>query len=274
MITHSPVVTLPDFVRRVLNACCLAACALCACSAAEEVDRVELRVVTDGAALLPVTTDLGYELELSSARVAVHDLKFTIAGEAHASLGRRLSDFLVRPAHAHPGHFQGGEVTGELPGSFILHFAPAEVHEVGTATLLVGAYRAANFTFARAESTTVAPSDVLLGHTAALHGVARRGGTALAFDIVLDSPEGRELVGIPFQRTISADSREPLALGLSPLDPVEMDTLFDGLDFLSLDADGDGHIQIAPDSTDEATVAAYNAFRRRFQTHDHFAIQP
>ena len=61
---------------------------------------------------------------------------------------------------------------------------------------------------------------------------------------------------------------------LSPLDPLEMDTLFDGVDFAALDRDGDGRIQIAPDSSDEETVAAYNAIRRTFQTHDHFVVQP
>jgi hypothetical protein len=261
-------------MRRVHNACWLAACALWACSDAEEADRVELRVVTDGAALTLVTTDLGYEVQLSSASVAARDLKFTLAGEVHASFGRWLADRLIPPAHAHPGHFQGGQVTGELPGSFILHFRPGEVHELGSATLLVGSYKAANLTLAHADDTRVGPDDPLLGHTAALHGVATREGTQFDFEVVIDSPEARELVGIPFEQRISVDTRGALTLRLSPLDPLEMDTLFDGVDFAALDTDGDGHIPITPDTGDDASVAAYNAIRRRFQTHDHFVVQP
>lgn len=228
--------------------------------------------MTDGIALVPVTTDLGYEVELASAYVAASDLKFTLSGEVHASLRRRLSHLVLPLAHAHPGHFQGGQVTGELPGSYILRFFPGEVHALGTATLLVGSYQAANLTLARAGSTDVEQGAPLLGHTAALHGVATREGSSLAFDVLLDAPEGRELVGIPFEREISAHARGPLALRLSPLDPLEMDTLFDGVDFDALDADDDGRVEIVPDAGDEETVAAYNAIRRRFQTHDHFVV--
>jgi hypothetical protein len=261
-------------IRRIQHACWLAAYAIWACSDAKEADRVELRVATDGAALTLVTTDLGYEVELSSARMAARDLKFTIAGEVHASLGRWLANLLIPAAHAHPGHFQGGEITGELRGSFILRFTPGEVHELGSATLLVGTYKAADVTLARADNTQVDAGDPLLGHTAALRGVATREGTRHEFEVLLDSPEGRELVGIPFEQRISLDTRDALMLRLSPLDPLEMDTLFDGVDFAALDADGDGSIQITPDVSDEATVAAYNTIRRAFQTHDHFVVQP
>jgi hypothetical protein len=260
-------------MRRPRSACCLAACALWACSDAKEAERVELRVVTDGAALTRVTSDLGYVVELASASVAASELKFTIAGEVHAGAGRWLSDRLIRAAHAHPGHFQGGEVTGELPGSFILRFAPGEVHELGFATLLVGTYKSANLTLAYADDTQVEGGESLVGHTAALHGTATREGADVEFEILLDSPAGRELVGIPFEQRISLNTRDVLTLRLSPLDPREMDTLFDGVDFDTLDDDADGRVRIAPEASDDATLAAYNAIRRRFQTHDHFVVQ-
>ena len=230
--------------------------------------------MTDGSGLAPVNTDLGYAVELSSARIAVDDLKFTMAGEAHASVGGWLSNLMLPLAHAHPGHFQGGEVTGELPGHFLLRFAPGEPQELGTATLLVGTYKAVNLTLSRTASAEVDEADPIAGHTAVLSGTAAREGASFEFDVRLDSPEGRELVGIPFEEAITAQTRHALALRFTPLDPLEMDTLFDGVDFAALDGDGDGYVAIDPEARDEASVAAYNLIRRAFQTHDHFVVQP
>jgi hypothetical protein len=247
---------------------------LSACSDAKEAERVELRVVTDGAGLTPVVTDLDYEVELSSASLAADNLKFTIAGEVHSSLDRWLSKLALPVAHAHPGHFQGGEVVGELPGHFLLRFLPGEVHELGTATLLVGSYQALNFTLSYAEGDEGAgdAGDPLVGHTATLSGTATKGDASVEFNIVLDSPVGRELVGIPFEQRITTATKHALALQLRPLDPLEMDTLFDGIDFVALDGDGDLHVRIEPQAIDEATVAAYNAVRRELQSHDHFVV--
>ena len=259
--------------RAVCLAVCLAACALAACSEAKEAERVELPVVTDGAGLGVVTSDLGYEVELSSASLAADGLKFTIAGEAHVSLWQRLSDIVVPVARAHPGHFQGGEVTGELPGHFVLRFVPGEVHELGVATLLAGTYHAVNLGLSYASSDDVDAGDPLAGHTAVLSGTATKDGAQVEFQVVIDSPEGRELVGIPFEEEIASSTQQTLALRFNPLDPLEMDTLFDGVDFAALDADADGRVELDPRAADEATAAAYNLIRRVFQTHDHFVVQ-
>jgi hypothetical protein len=243
-----------------------------ACSEATEAARVELRVVTDGTALDEVTTDLGYAVKLSDASVAASDLKFTIAGEAHSSLGPWLSRLLLPVAHAHPGHYQGGEITGELPGQFLLRFSPGKVHTLGSATLLVGSYHAVNLTLSTSPVNEGDEHELVSGHTAALSGTATKADVSVEFEIVLDSPKGRELVGIPFEEEVTASTKQVLALRLSPLDPLEMDTLFDGIDFAALDNDEDGHVSIAPAATDEGTVAAYNLVRRSFQTHDHFVV--
>lgn len=259
--------------RLLRNTLCLVASALWACSDAQEADRVELRVVADAVELVPVTTDLGYAVDLSAASIAIDNLKFTVAGETHASLGRWLSELLLPPAHAHPGHFQGGEVTGELRGHFVLRFAPGEVQTLGTATLLVGTYKSVNLTLSRADAESVEEGDPVAGHTAVLSGTAAREDANIAFDVVMDSPEGRELVGIPFEEEVTADTRNALALRFGPLDRLEMDTLFDGIDFALLDADGDGYVSIDPAATDEAIVDAYNTIRRAFQSHDHFVVR-
>lgn len=261
--------------RLVRRALCLVTYTLAACSGPQEAERVELQVVTDGSELRAVTTDLGYQVELASVSIAANDLKFTIAGEIHASFWRGLSDALVPPAHAHPGHYQGGEVTGELPGHFILRFAPGQEREVGTAILLAGKYRAANLTlsYASSDDAGMTEGDPLAGHSAVLAGTASRDGVTLDFEVVIDSPEGRELVGIPFDEEITAPGERTLALQFLPRDPLEDDTLFDGVDFAALDRDADGHVAIDSSASDAATVAAYNAIRRVFQTHDHFSVQ-
>jgi len=255
-----------------------AACLLCllmltGCADARDAERVELQLVTDGAGLEPITTDLGYEVELASAQVAVDDLKFTIAGEVHASLWQNLADAVVKPAHAHPGHFQGGEVTGELPGHFLLQFAPGATHELGTATLLVGKYQSVSLTLSQVSTRDVPESDPLLGHTALLIGTAIKNGNSIDFEVSLDSPVGRELAGIPFEENVDVAKDEKLALRLFMRDPLENDTLFDGVDFATLDVDTDGRVVIDPAATDAASVAAYNIVRRAFQSHDHFLVQ-
>jgi hypothetical protein len=249
----------------------MAACALAACSDAQEAKRVELPVVADGAGLVRVTTDLGYEVELHSASLVAEDLNFTIAGEEHSSL-ERFWDLVLPAAHAHPGHYQGGSVTGELPGHFIVRFVPGQSHELGIATLLVGEYHALDFTLARAAEGDVEETDALAGHTAVMSGTATLGDVSLDFEIALDAPEARDLVGIPFDAEITTKTRGPLALRMTPLDPLEEDTLFDAIDFVALDYDGNGIVRIDPRAMDEATVAAYNRVRRTFQTHDHFVL--
>ena len=235
---------------------------------------MELPVVVDPSGIGTIANDLGYEVTLREARVMVENLAFTIAGEAHtASLWKRVSDFLVPSAYAHPGHFQGGDVTGELRGRFELNWLGGGASELGNATLLVGTYESANFTFIHAtEDDGLAADDPLLGHTAVLRGTATK-DAAINFTVVIDSPEGRELIGAPFEFEVKETSTEQLGIRLGTEDPLEGDTLFDGIDFSALDEDGDGLLAIGPEATSPTVVEAYNLLRRTFQTHDHFDIR-
>jgi hypothetical protein len=246
------------------------------CSEAEEASRVRLEVVADPSGLEEtVTTDLGYDVELESVRVVLEDLQFAIAGEAHSSLWPRLYEAFVPSAHAHPGHFQAGDVTGELSGHFVVEWSGREPRPIGTATLLAGRYQSANFELARASSADeLSDEDPLLGHTAVLVGEARRGNFSVRLQLTLDSPSGRQLTGVPFEHEVKSSSTETLGLRFLPRDMLEGDTVFDGIDFLSIDVDGDGDLQLGPDASDEASVNAYNQLRRTFQTHDHFDVQP
>ncbi|HLV67932.1 MAG TPA: hypothetical protein VKY73_19060, partial [Polyangiaceae bacterium] len=202
---------------------------LSACGRPEEAPRVELPVVVDASGVTTVTTDLGYTVELVEARMVIRDLVFSVAGEVHATgLWSTIADFLLPTAVAHPGHFQGGEVTGELRGRFLLDFVPGNGDvELGTATLLVGAYESVNFVFERAEDGDgLDADDPLLGHTALLRGHASKDENSIAFTAVIDSPEGRELTGAPFSLEVTEASRQRLGIRFLTEDPFEGDTVF------------------------------------------------
>ena len=258
-------------VRRLAACAALIICAWMggACDEPTEAPRVQLPVVVSAQGVAPVTTDLGYDVRLTSARVALSGVVFTVAGEEHAgSMASRVYEALVPSARAHPGHYQGGEVTGELAGAFVIDWIAQDARELGVATLLAGTYNGANFTFERAGE--LAGDDALPGHTAVLQGTATRQGAVVSFTIVLDSPAGRVLVGAPFEAAIDEDTTGTLALHFNTSDVLEGDTLFDGIDFSTLDADADGQLLIQPD--EPAVEDAYNTVRRAFQTHDHYAV--
>lgn len=247
--------------------------ALAGCSG-QEATRVNLPVRVDARDLAPFESGWAYTIELSEARLVVTDLKFAIAGEAHASRGwRRLSDWLVPVAHAHPGHFVGGDVTGELLGQFVTSWLPEDDAPLGVATLLEGDYRSASFAFGRATTAQdLAEDDPLLGHTALLRGFATRAGVRREFLITIDADEGQELVGLPFEAGVRAG--EPLAIGfeLLPIDPFELDTLFDGVDFARLPVAEDGLVRIERSASDPATLGAYERVSLAFQGASHFRM--
>jgi hypothetical protein len=254
------------------------AIALAACDTATEAPRVTLPLVAESTAFAPVTNDLGWTVQLTEARVAVADLAFSVAGEVHtASVLDRLLAWLVPAVHAHPGHTQGGGITGELAGRHIIAWARPETSPIGDATLLVGTYTSANFTFVRAATSDgLAPTDPLVGHTAHLAGTAERDGVTIAFTALIDAPEGRALIGAPFATRIARDTTGIIAMRLLPTDPAEGDTLFDSVDFGALDVNGVGSITLVEPATDATTTAiddAYLRLRRTFMTHDHFDFQ-
>ncbi len=249
---------------------------LSACGDPKEAPRVELPVVVDASGITTVENDLGYEVTLTEARVMMENLAFTVAGEAHtASLWDRVSEFAIPSAYAHPGHFLDGDVTGELRGRFELDWTGGEDTTLGTATLIVGAYKSANFTFIRATADDgLASDDPLLGHTAVLRGTATKDATTLEFTVIIDSPEGRDLVGAPFELHVTEGASIQLGVRLLTLDPFESDTLFDGIDFAALSPDNQGPLLIDPSATEQPLIDAYNLIRRTFQTHDHFDVRP
>lgn len=247
---------------------------LVACGATEEASRLHLEVVTDESGLEAVTTDLGYEIDWSEARMVVEDFRFRTAGEAHTRApARRLGDLLLPAALAHPGHVQGGEVIGELPGRFVLRWLP-EAASVGSAILLAGTYTSADFTFATGTETDgIGGDDPLLGHTALLRGVAVRGGKSIPFLVLVDAPPGRQLLGIPFPFEATKNSNERIHLRLLARAPHGGATLLDGVDFGALRGEDDPLLLLDASRTGPL-LDAYLRVQRRLLTHDHFEIRP
>lgn len=238
--------------------------ALVGCTGSEEAATVVLPVTTSGAAMAPAATDLGYQVQVTQMRVAVSTVQFTIEGEMHSGAALTGTARVVPPPH--PGHSAGGEVTGELPGSFVLVWNGQTESPLGDATLIVGDYHGANFAFRAADAADGLPQgDPLLGHTFHLVGTATQGGTTKPFDAVLDVEVDAAIVGAVFEDVITEMSTETLALEFYPTDPYEQDTVFDGIDFFQLPETA-GTLEITPGS------AAHNIIRRAMQTHDHYAV--
>lgn len=231
---------------------------LASCTPSQEAAHVRLAVAVDGAQLVDTVSDLGYTVHLDTARLAIGDLGFTIRGEMHGATAS-LWRYLVPTAWAHPGHYAGGDVTGELAGAFVLDFLMGDGATLGEAELIVGDYNGCNIDLRRADE--LPDADPLRGHTAYFAGTATKNGVALAFTAALDVDAGVQVVGAPFEDTVGVDSQGPLRLQMIAHDPIENLTLFDGLDFAALDDDGDGAVAIVPGD------AAHNIFRRAIQSH-------
>jgi hypothetical protein len=203
------------------------------------------------------TSDLGWSVTVSSLRLCLSDLRFTILGEAHAArpgLWRRVvhasRSWVESTAWAHPGHLADGEVTGELTGPFIADVAGPSPTALGTATLLWGTYRGANVTARRCEvGDGLVSDDALLGHTAHLVAQASRQGRTIAVEARIDLEAGTQLVGVPFDLVVDGQTQGALSLEVLTQDPTRASasggSLFDLVDFGAADSDGDGRVDLA-----------------------------
>lgn len=247
---------------------------LAGCGDLEESPRLEVPMGVEASGIIPVTTNFGYEVTLTAARVAAQNFSFAVAGEVDTAFLQQLRNLFIARAYAHPGHFQGGEVTGEMTGQFILDWFDTSNSNLGLATMIAGQYTSSNFVFGRAsEEYGVLPDDPLYGHTALLIGEAVSDSINIEFTIIIDSPIDRELLGIPFEVDIGTVSDSQIGLRLLTKDGFGGESsLFDDIDFGELDAEGGGQVTITPESEGPASVA-YDRFRRKFQTHDYFDIQ-
>jgi hypothetical protein len=269
-------------MRHALFALCVVLCALSfsACEPSQEAPQVTLEVWASEESLEPVFTNLGYEVTITHAELSLRDLRFMVAGEAHLAFGEHLLSLLFSKARAHPGHLQGGEITGALMGEALAVWGTEDALEdtqptqpLGSAQLITGRYSSAEFTF----------SDQLpSAHTALLEGVASREGREVRFSALINAPEDRALTGVPFEATISTTPNARLLLELSASAFEGEHTLFDGLDFEALDAlegerdeeaggGADGALTLSP--AHPTTEAGYFILRRALMTHDFYRVR-
>lgn len=235
-----------------------------ACSPSQEAARVELDVALDDVALELTTNDFGWTVEVTEVRIAVTDVQFTILGEMHGEIAW-LPSWLLGRAWAHPGHYAGGDVTGEMVGNFVFDWLEEPGKPLGTAQMLTGVYHGVNFTFRAADAgDNLAADDPLLGHAAHIAGVASKDGEDVAFTAQLDIDAGAQLVGAPFDDEIAKAHQDTIFLQFFTQDHVDDVSLFDGLDFAALDEDADGKLAIAPGD------GSHNVLRRTLQSHVHY----
>lgn len=238
------------------------------CGAGSEVAEVEMPVEVSAAGLTPALTDLGYTVTVTGMRAALADLAFTVPGDGLTTESQALRGPGGAPGYGHPGHSSGGDVTGELPGERLIDWM-VDGAVLGTATLLEGDYAGVNFRFRRAhDGDGLEAGDPLLGHNFHITGTASRDGVDIAFDAVLDIDEGYELVGAPFEHHVTVDDPAHLRFELQTSESFSgaETTLFDGIDFSTLDPDGDGQVAIRPGAEE------HNKLRRTVQSHDYYVV--
>jgi len=266
------------FRRAPLGALALVVTSVLACDS-EQAPRVTLPVVVDSDGIVEFDSDLGYHIQITKLRVAFDNVEFTTGGEMHASLIRRvgqgLHDLVVPTAYAHPGHYAGGEVTGEMQGRFVVDWLD-DGASLGEAILLGGSYAGANFVFTRATADDgLEAGDPIIGHTIQIEGTATKDGTSFTFHGFVDEEDGKRVVGLPISEEVTeaqtdfeVDASTDVTLGLQVLmlDPFEPDTALDGIDFAAADTDADGDVELV------AGEAPYNLLVRQLQVHDQYRV--
>lgn len=236
-----------------------------ACSeGSQEAERVQLPVFTSAAGLSPAKNALGYTVTITSARVAISDVGFTTNGELHVKRAPLWKRLLINEAQAHPGHYAGGDMIGELAGRHVATFGQEAV-QLGEATMITGQYNGLNLTLTQATTEDgLGVQDAMLGHSVELVGQATRGDRTISFVAQINQDEGRQVVGAPFDQAITTGTKGKVEIMLLSQAPGSQETLFEGVDFEALDSDNDDTIQIAPGEP------SHNLIRRALSTHEFY----
>lgn len=248
----------------------LAAIFLCSSVACDldssQAARVPLPVVVDGSGMVDFANDEGYAIRMTTMRVAFDNVEFTTSGEMHATLLHKLGGLVIPTVYAHPGHYGGGQVIGEMNGRFVVDWLQ-DGATLGDATMLEGSYDGANFVFTRARASDgITVDDPIIGHTMEIAGEATRDGTTWTFHGFIDQDEGRRVVGLPLALELREGDDVELGLQVLMIDPFEADTALDHLDFAVLDADGDGRVELVTGDP------GYNTLVKQLQVHDQYEV--
>ena len=194
-----------------------------------------------------VETSLGWSVEVKRARVAL-DYLYYVSG-APAGLVRRSDGiFSIPVAQAHPGHYDSGEVLGELQGPVTLDLLAPE-QTLGEGAGVTGLALSAVVTLG-----SLGGDDETLA--VVLEGVASQGDTAIPFRATveraaIDNPTSHlpEIDGCPME---AADIEGDGTMGLE----VAVGVWLDNIDFSEVSVPESGLAVLEPDTP------PHNAFRR------------
>lgn len=220
------------------------------CGLASEPPEVAVPVHASASSLDSFTTDLGYEVEIDTLRVAAEGVYFTVGGDEHEAADERSAaraggDGGDRDPAYHPGHAVGGEVMGELREPFVLDAGAGG--ELGEAAMIAEDYDGADLVFRNGgpEVAGIEESGPLDGYGAEIEGRAEREGESWTFDARVDLSEA-EVAGIPVDVTVSEEEPSPIELELAP--QREGATLLDGVALAGAEEGADGGVEIRPGS--------------------------
>ena len=232
---------------------------------AEQAQRFDVEVFTDGHALERFETDEGYEVELDVVKLRVQTLEFTTGGEAHAQGPlQRLAQSIVPHAHAHPNHEAGGEVAGEVTGPLVLSWRPDELVAVDTGRFLEANYAGYNLDFTGEPTGEEDPLDE--GLMAYLEGSFDDGDEERPFVAAIEVSDVAQVFGGILQGRIPDEAPGGVALVLLVEDDWAQTTLLDGVRFSQIETDDEGVVHIDEDSA----PAAHGMVRHSLREHGYY----
>lgn len=219
------------------------------------------------APLASFTTALGYDVALTGVTLALDSQSFTRFGEAHQAR-LPLFDWAFSTAWAHPGHSQGGEVTGEASGPSEARFGENSAEPFSFAQLATGAYDAVDFVFGRRADDP--ETSIYLEGFWSKEGVdceERTMSNPCFFQFYIKQDVGRRVIGVPFEANVTDD--RPLVLHFDGRSRYEVGgvypTVFDSVEFKDFQWEmGEEHsfMPVAPE--------IHNRIRNQLQKHDYY----
>jgi hypothetical protein len=194
-----------------------------------------------------IDSSLGWHIEVTRGELAL-DYLYYVSGPPAGLAQQRHASFSIPSAHAHPGHYDSGDVLGELQGPVTLDLLSREA-ALGSGRGVTGQPRSAVVTLGRLRGDDAALAVVL-------EGVASREDTAIPFRAALEraaveDPTSHlpEIDGCPFDGdAIESDGTVLLEISVA--------VWLDRIDFAAVSVPKTGLALLDPDTP------PHNAFRR------------
>ena len=208
--------------------------------------------------------DFGWKVELSSAMVAFSHLYYVTGEPVGASSW--FSRVFIPSAHAHPGHYNAGDILGEMPDTARIDLLARTTH-LGSNEGVTGEARSAVVAFGTLEGSstdtdldggTAQPVLFVEGRATMDEQRLRFRASADVADLLNPESDLPEIAGCPFAGALDGDG--------TVVCRVEPAVWLDQVDFSTLDAPPDAASRDEPASAQVVNLArgtqAHNAFTR------------